>query len=168
MSIQRSIYSAATHGDATYAPIGIPAWAPSTGYAARQAVIAPDGTLQYAKVAFTSAESYSQTNWTAVAATQVAGTPGSGSKNVTTSGTRVKLTAATQPVLSAVVTAGSGNTGIVVIGDATVVAAELTRVGTALAAGDTFTISNPTDLTAWYIDAMVNGEGVSFTFTAAA
>jgi len=43
-----------------------PAWAPTTAYAAGQAVLNPSGDLVTAKVAFTSGASYDAANWNAV------------------------------------------------------------------------------------------------------
>jgi hypothetical protein len=83
---------------------------------------------------------------------------------VTTAGTRVRLVAqgtvadASQRVI---VTAFSTNTNVVTIGAATVVGAAATRRGVGLAAGATqaFSVNDPSQL---WVDAVTNGEGVSF------
>lgn len=87
-----------------------------------------------------------------------------GRKVVTTSGTAVALAASTA-CKEVVVTAETDNTGIVVVGGSTVVAALSTRRGTPLAAGDSMTlrISNLANV---FIDSTVNGDGVTFTYLA--
>lgn len=82
-------------------------------------------------------------------------------KVVASSGTAVQLT--TQALYNQVliVTALEGNTEKVVLGGSDVVAATGTRKGVALVASETIQIPVP-DLSAIYIDAEVNGEGVSF------
>jgi hypothetical protein len=62
-----------------------------------------------------------------------------------------------------VITALSGNTGVIVVGGSGVVASLSTRSGTPLLAGDTV-ILDVDDLAKVYIDSTVNGEGVSFTY----
>jgi predicted aspartyl protease len=57
----------------------------------------------------------------------------------------------------------SGNTGTVVVGGSTVVASLSTRTGVPLDAGDTLAIDSA-DLSHFYIDSTVNGEGVSFLY----
>lgn len=90
---------------------------------------------------------------------------GDGRKTVTTAGTRVVLASST-PCVSVCITALEGNTGKVVVGAVTVVAALATRRGTPLAPGEsvTFTVS---DLAYVYVDSMVNGEGVSYSYEVA-
>lgn len=104
-------------------------------------------------------------------------TVGDGRKTVTAAGTAVTLATATTvtagqnpgPTANSVrdlrVTALSTNTGVIVVGGSTVVAAAGTRRGTPLSAGDTVSI-NLADLSKLYIDATVNGEGVSFSYSA--
>lgn len=89
---------------------------------------------------------------------------GDGRKVVTTAGTAVQVT--TQPVKanSTCVTALSTNTGTVVVGASTVVAAAGTRRGTPLTAGQSVTYN--CDASLLWIDATVNGEGVSFSYEA--
>jgi hypothetical protein len=90
---------------------------------------------------------------------------GDGRKVVTTAGTAVRVT--TQPVASnsTCVTALSGNTGTICVGGSTVVAAVgATRRGTPLAAGESVTFN--CDASLLWIDATVNGDGVSFSYEA--
>lgn len=93
---------------------------------------------------------------------------GDGRTVVTTAGTRVQL-ATSEPstpgaLKSLAVTALSANTGTIVVGGPTCVAAVGTRRGTPLAAGDTVAI-DIAGLTQVYLDATVNGEGVSYTYS---
>ena len=62
------------------------------------------------------------------------------------------------------ITALLSNTGVVVVGGSTVVAAVLTRRGIPLQAGDSIVIKTD-NLADIYIDSMTTGEGVSFTYT---
>jgi hypothetical protein len=90
---------------------------------------------------------------------------GDGRKTVTTAGTAVRV--ATQPVWSdsTCITALSGNTGTICVGGSTVVAAVgATRRGTPLAAGESVTFN--CDASLLWIDATVNGDGVSFSYEA--
>lgn len=84
-----------------------------------------------------------------------------GRTTVTTAGTRVALASSTA-AKQVIITAETDNTGIVVVGGSTVVAALATRQGTPLAAGDSVVlpIDNLADVN---LDAMVNGEGVTYT-----
>lgn len=85
-----------------------------------------------------------------------------GRKVVTTAGTRVALAAST--VCKKVdIGALSTNTGIIVVGGITCVAAAGTRRGFALSAGDKYLIEID-NLSKLYLDSTVNGEGVSFTY----
>lgn len=83
-----------------------------------------------------------------------------GRKTVTTAGTRVQL-GESRAIESVAVTALEANTGVICIGGKTVVAASGTRTGIPLAAKQTATIDTD-DLGDLYIDATVNGEGVSW------
>ena len=82
-----------------------------------------------------------------------------GRQVVTTAGTRVQMSA--QACKSIAVTAETDNTGIIVVGAVTVVAAIATRQGLPLAAGATatFAVDNANRL---YLDATVSGEGVTW------
>lgn len=90
---------------------------------------------------------------------------GDGLKVVTTAGTAVTLASSTA-IKSVIVTANSTNTGVIVVGGSTVVAASgATRRGYALSSGDSVRI-NIDDLVKVYIDATVNGEGVHYVYEA--
>lgn len=91
----------------------------------------------------------------------------SGSKAVTTAGTRVRLVAAKLLARNVRVTAKSGNSGIVYLGDVTVAAAN----GYAMAAGASVLFSDllldkdaVVDLNNIYLDSATNGDGVSFLY----
>ena len=86
-----------------------------------------------------------------------------GRKVVTVAGTRVQF----DPLECRAVafTAELGNTGVIVIGGPTVVAAAGTRTGTPLSAGDTAILA-VNNMKLVYMDATVNGEGVTYTVLA--
>lgn len=85
-----------------------------------------------------------------------------GSKNVTSAGTAVPLVLTTA-CKRVDITAKLANTGVIVVGASTVVASASTRRGIPLNAGDSYSleISDPSLI---YIDATVNGEGVTFVY----
>jgi hypothetical protein len=91
-----------------------------------------------------------------------------GRKVVTTTGTRVQLTTVSVPIRSVALTAETDNTGDVVIGGSTVVAALATREGTPLAAGQTMTLTKNDDgvdeLSDVWLDSIVSGDGVTYTY----
>jgi hypothetical protein len=89
---------------------------------------------------------------------------GDGRKTVTTAGTAVQLSSTAVRANQTLVTALSTNTGTVVVGGSTVVAAAGTRRGTPLAANES--VSFNCDPTLLWLDATVNGEGVSFSYEA--
>lgn len=93
----------------------------------------------------------------------VSGAVADGRKTVTTAGTAEQFSALDCRTVA--ITALSTNSGVVVIGASSVVAAAGTRRGTPLAASDTaiFAVSNMNLL---WADVTVNGEGVSFTVMA--
>jgi len=80
-------------------------------------------------------------------------------KVVTTATTRVQL--ASLACKEVILTAETDNTGIVVVGGSTVVAALATRTGIPLSAGDSvsFAIDNTSDI---YLDSTVSGDGVTY------
>ena len=80
----------------------------------------------------------------------------------TSAGTRVALASSTA-CQWVQVTAETDNTGIIVIGGSTVVAALATRRGTPLSAGDTIVLP-VSDLANVYIDATVSTDGVTFIY----
>lgn len=77
-------------------------------------------------------------------------------------GTPVALSSST-PIKSVTIQAELTNTGVIAVGSTTVDAAEPTRTGASLEAGDTITI-NIDDLAKVFIDATVIGEGVTFIY----
>lgn len=87
-----------------------------------------------------------------------------GSKNVTTAGTDVPLVASSTPCKSVTVMARSTNTSAIVVGGSGVDATLGTGNGVLLYALDAITIEVD-DLADVYIDSLVNGEGVKFTYT---
>lgn len=86
-----------------------------------------------------------------------------GRKVVITAGTRVQFDPLDCRTVS--FTAETDNTGIVVIGGPTVVAALATRQGTPLSAGDTAILAISNMNLAW-MDSMVSGDGVTYTVLA--
>lgn len=86
-----------------------------------------------------------------------------GRDTVPNAGTRVQLGVQACKVVA--VTAETDNTGLIVIGGATVVAALATRRGLPLSAGDsvTLTVDNVSRL---FIDATVNTDGVTWAILA--
>jgi hypothetical protein len=89
--------------------------------------------------------------------------PTDGRKVVTTAGTAVAIAATSTPVTSIAITAETDNTGTIVVGSSTVVAALATRRGIPLAAGDSTILEN-VDLSEVYLDSTVNGDGVTYTY----
>lgn len=87
---------------------------------------------------------------------------GDGRKVVTTAGTALAL-ATTTPCKKVTITAETDNTGIIVVGGSTVVAALATRRGTPLNAGDSYEVDID-DLADVYLDTTVSGDGVTFTY----
>lgn len=89
-----------------------------------------------------------------------------GRKVVAAAGTAEKLAASTA-IRSVTITAETDNTGIVVVGDDTVVAALATRRGTPLNAGDSMTLEAARDavddLNQVWLDATVSGDGVTYS-----
>ncbi len=85
-----------------------------------------------------------------------------GRKTVSTAGTREALASST-PAKYVVITAETDNTGVVVVGGATVVAALATRQGIPLNAGESVGIPCD-DLADIYLDVTVGGDGVTYTY----
>lgn len=88
---------------------------------------------------------------------------------VTTAGTRVLLSTTSTSVRSVTIQAETDNTGVIVIGGAgTVVAAQATRRGISLAAGDTIALTtrddDVDDLTEIGLDATIDGDGVTYIY----
>ena len=92
----------------------------------------------------------------------------SSSKNVTTAGTALPLSATTQQYHSLDVCAKKGNTGWIGVGGSNVVASATAGTGVQLAAGDCYSLDGPNevngDLLNLYIDTTVNGEGVVYAY----
>jgi hypothetical protein len=86
-----------------------------------------------------------------------------GRKTVAIAGTAERLVSSNTPCRRVEITALPGNSDTVVIGNSTVVAAEATRRGMPVQPTQTVTLEVE-DLYALYIDAMVNGEGVSYAY----
>ena len=89
-----------------------------------------------------------------------------GRKVVAVSGSAVALVAVATPIIEVTITAELDNTNTVVIGGSGVIAALATRIGTPLEAGDSRTIQID-DLSKIFVDALVNGEGVTFSYLTA-
>lgn len=87
---------------------------------------------------------------------------GHGVKTVTTAGTDVALAASTA-VQWVMIQAQTDNTSMVAVGASGVDATEATGTGILLSPGDAVTLP-VADLADVYIDALVNGEGVRFTY----
>lgn len=84
-----------------------------------------------------------------------------GRKVVATAGTAERLVSAPTKARSVAITAETNNTGVVVVGGSTVVAAEATRRGFPLAAGASVSF-DVNDLYSVFLDTTVNGDGVTF------
>ena len=84
-----------------------------------------------------------------------------GRKTVTTGGTAEALATATS-IYEVAITAETDNTGYVVVGNSSVVAALATRKGIPLSAGQTITLA-VNNLAKVYLDVTVNGDGVTYT-----
>ena len=87
---------------------------------------------------------------------------GDGRKTVATAGTREALADSTTAKL-VIITAETDNTGYVVVGGLTVVAALATRRGTPLNAGDSITLEVD-DLADVYLDVTVSGDGCTYLY----
>jgi hypothetical protein len=87
---------------------------------------------------------------------------GDGRKVVATATTRVQLATSTA-VKQVVITAETDNTGYVVVGGSTVVAALATRTGVPLNPGDSVAleIDNLADI---WLDSIVSGDGVTYAY----
>ena len=88
---------------------------------------------------------------------------GDGTVTITTAGTRVQLSATSVPCKKVFVQAHESNTGTVVVGGVTCVAALVGRRGKALFAtqGDNFYVS---DLSLLYVDSTVSLDKVSYYY----
>ncbi len=86
-----------------------------------------------------------------------------GIKAVTTAGTAVALVSSSTLCRMVIIQARPENTGTIVVGASTVVAASGTRRGIALVPGQSVSL-RVTDLANLYLDATVSGEGVSYVY----
>ena len=91
-----------------------------------------------------------------------------GRKTVTAAGTRERLVASATRAKKVEITGLESNTDMIVVGGVTVVAGATldgggTRLGTPISAGQTLTMYVE-DLYDIYLDAVVSGEGVSYTY----
>jgi len=87
---------------------------------------------------------------------------GEGRREVAVAGSSEAIAASTE-CTSVTIQAEFNNTGIIVVGTSTVVASEASRVGIALSAEDSITISTD-DLAKVFIDATVSTDGVTFVY----
>ena len=87
----------------------------------------------------------------------------SGRQVVTSAGTPVQLSATSERCESITIVAESDNTGLIAVGDASVVAAEGSQQGAVLTPLGSLTVKVG-DLSKLYIDATVSGDGVSFSY----
>lgn len=90
--------------------------------------------------------------------------PGDGNKNVAAAGTPERLNATRIPCRNVAITARPANTGKIAVGMSNAVRAVAAgEKGVILAAGSSvsFPVASVSDL---WIDATVNGEGVSYTY----
>lgn len=99
-----------------------------------------------------------------VYAALVQGTIIPGRKVVTTAGTPVQVAALGTKCRKVTITAETDNTGYIVVGDSTVIAALATRLGSPLAAGQSITL-NLDDLGKVWIDSTVSTDGVTYVYT---
>ena len=89
-----------------------------------------------------------------------------GSKTVTTAGTRVQLSSTQVLAVNVSIQAKAANTGVIYVGGATISSSR----GVALAAGDTLALlpmarqNEYYDLQSIWLDASVNGEGVTYAY----
>lgn len=88
-----------------------------------------------------------------------------GRKYVTTAATREALVSSSTPAKLVIITAETDNTGVIVVGGSTVVAAVLTRRGIPLLAGDSVTL-DVDDLADIYLDTTVSLDGVTYIYFA--
>jgi len=86
-----------------------------------------------------------------------------GAKRVASAGVPVQLSASARNIRQVDVTAATANTGLIVIGATTVIAAGASRRGTPLGPGDTWS-QELQDLSQVWIDAEKSGDGVVFSF----
>ena len=89
---------------------------------------------------------------------------GDGTKTVTNAGTRVQLSDTSVPCSEVHITARSDNQDVIVVGGSTVVAELSNRRGIALNPSDTIVLKI-NDLSKIYIDAVIDNDKVTYTYT---
>lgn len=92
-------------------------------------------------------------------------TIGDGRKTIAAAGTPEKLAAASTPALSVEIRALDANTKPVSVGTSTTRAKAAEARGRLLKAGESVKLEGPLNLNAVYVDAEVNGEGVTYLYT---
>ncbi|WP_373078607.1 hypothetical protein [Zhongshania sp.] len=87
-----------------------------------------------------------------------------GRKVVAAAGTAEALVPASTPCKHVIIAAETNNTGVIAVGGTGVVAAEATREGIPLSAGDPPLHLDVTDLADVHLDTTIAGDGVTFTY----
>lgn len=85
-----------------------------------------------------------------------------GRKTIAAAGTAEKLAAASTPAVSVEIRALDANTKPVAVGSSTVKAKAAEARGRLLKAGESVKLEGPLNLNSLFVDAEVNGEGVSY------
>jgi hypothetical protein len=93
----------------------------------------------------------------------VKGTLTDGRDTIATAGTAEQVSTTSLVVEWIIIQAELNNTGVIVVGGSTVVAAEATRRGVALNAGDSVPLYG-VDLSEVYVDTTVNGDGYTYLY----
>lgn len=88
----------------------------------------------------------------------------SGRKVVTNNGVAVQLSTASIKIFRIDISADTGNTDLMVVGDSSVVAAETSQVGAVLIPGNQTTTIYINDLSKLWIDSISSGDSVTFTY----
>ena len=88
-----------------------------------------------------------------------------GRKVVTAAGTAEALESSSRGVEMVIIVAETNNTGVMAVGGSGVIASLTTRTGVPLLAGEPVTLFN-VDLGNVYVDATVNGDGVTYVYIA--
>jgi len=88
-----------------------------------------------------------------------------GTKTVTVAGSAEQITATSTPVKGVWVSADLGNTGIIVVGDSSVVAADGFQQGWILIPGNPpLFLEHVTDLNELYVDSQTNGDKLCYAY----
>ena len=135
----------------------------SFNYAVRVANAALPETIQgreYDKFVEVGGVPYVRVTTSAVSPASV--TNSDNRKVVASAGTAEAITATSTTFTSCDIQAEEDNTGDIVIGSSTVVAALGTRRGILLTPGTSYHAAEPNDLANIYIDSEVNGDGVTY------